>query len=211
MTHKVKVSGSRPLRKGSKQNSKGSRKGSRKNSRRNSKKHNGLDFTAILNDMPQNNQQNMGMQGMPGMMPGMPGMMPGMEGMMPGMPGMMPGMPGMMPGMDMNMDMSNQMMMGRDSDPLHLQNLVPQKQSFNINNYGLSYDQLSNGVQENSLANTFNGRGNNAQEVARSASSQVGQSVAPAVASVAQQVAQPVAQPVAQVAQEQFNRKYYRL
>jgi hypothetical protein len=36
--------------------------------------HNGLDFTAILNDMPQNNQQNMGIQGM---MPGMPGMHPG--------------------------------------------------------------------------------------------------------------------------------------
>ncbi len=206
MTHKVKVSGSRPLRKGSKQNSKGSRKGSRKNSRRNSKKHNGLDFTAILNDMPQNNQQNMGIQGM---MPGMPGMEGMMPGMMPGMPGMMPGMPGMMPGMEMSMDMSNQMMMGRDIDPLHLQNLVPQKQSFNLNNYGLSYDKLSSGVQENSLANTFNGRGNNSQQVAQS----VAQQVAP-VAPVAQQVA-PVAQQVApvaqQVAQEQFNRKYYRL
>jgi hypothetical protein len=195
MPHKVKVSGSRPLRKGSK---KGSRKGSKKNSR-NSKKHNGLDFTSILNEgqLAQNNQQNMQMPGM-----NMPGMnMPGMA--MPGMamPGMgMPGMQGMDMGMGMQgMDMSNQMFMGQDSDPLHLQNLVPQKNMPNINNYGLSYDQLSNGAQDNSLANRFNGRG-----------MQQTQAQPQTAIQSHSQVEQPVQSNVSTQMQA-INKKYYRL
>jgi len=55
-------------------------------------------------DEDDDEENEMGMEGMmpgmEGMMPGMEGMMPGMEGMMPGMEGMMPGMEGMMPGME---------------------------------------------------------------------------------------------------------------
>jgi hypothetical protein len=160
MPQKVKVSGSRPLRKGS-------RKNSRKNSKKGTKKHAGIDFTSILNDMtnnqaipPQMPQQGNNMMQNPMMQN--PMMQQQMGNMMQN-PMMQNPMGNMMPNAFGNMmgDMSN-MMMGNNSgevDPLHIQQLIPQGQNLNINNYGISVDQLNSGEQNTGLSNRFNGMG----------------------------------------------------
>ena len=158
MPQKVKVSGSRPLRKGSRKNSK-------KGSKKSSKRHTGLDFTSILNDMTKNeaiqNQQQMQQNPMGDMMQQQMGnMMQQQMGQNP-MGNMMPNAFGNMMG-DMSSMMGN-MMMGNnntaDIDPLHIQQLIPQGQNLNINNYGISVDQLNSGEQNTGLSNRFNGMG----------------------------------------------------
>jgi hypothetical protein len=188
MTHSVKVSGSRNLRKSSKKGSKGSKKGSKSSS----KKHNAYDFSNLLKNMddemmptqpmmPQGagmtqgvNMMSMmpqnGMEGMPQMQMPQMGMQQG--NMMPTMPQMGMDQMGMaqmnMPqmGMDqmgmaqMNMPQMGmpQMMMGVDPksvDPLHLHSFVPQNENVNINNYGVSANQLISGSQ---MENKFAGR-----------------------------------------------------
>jgi hypothetical protein len=158
MPHKVKVSGSRSLKKGSKKNSK-------KTSKTNSKKHTGIDFTSILNDMSGNKSSIANMMG-PNMQQGMqmdPNMM--MQQGMQMDENMM-----MQQGMQMDQNMMSQagmdpsmMMMGKnmktqqeDIDPLNLQYIVPQNKNMNINNYGISYDQLLNGPQHNGISTQFN-------------------------------------------------------
>ena len=166
MPTKVNVKGNRNLRKSS----------SRKSSKKSSKKD--LDFAHLVNDNNPMNNGMMGMMGMQGMQ--MPGM--GMQGMqMPGMqmPGMdmqgmqMPGMDMMSPMMGMPMGpmmgnpidfpspVQNGMMLGKEQeqsvDPLHVQFMVPHNQKLNINNYGISHEQLLNGSQQTTgLSQTFN-------------------------------------------------------
>jgi hypothetical protein len=169
MPHKVKVNGSRSLKKGSKKNSK------KNSTAKMSKKHSGMDFTSILNDMSGHKTSMANMMG-PNMQQGMqmdPNMMmqQGMQ-MDPNMM-MQQGMqmdPNMMMQQGMQMDPS-MMMMGKNMkqpqeteiDPLNLQYIVPQNKNMNINNYGISYEQLLNGPQHNALASKFNS-GNNAQQ-----------------------------------------------
>jgi hypothetical protein len=53
-----------------------------------------------------------------------------------------------------------QMMMGADKnnvDPLHLHSFVPRNENVNINNYGVSREQLMSGSQ---MSNQFAGRQN---------------------------------------------------
>jgi hypothetical protein len=65
---------------------------------------------------------------------------------------------------NMPMDQSSmQMMMGKqyesnnqEVDPLNIQYIVPQNKNLNINNYGVSYEQLLKGSQHNGLADKFN-------------------------------------------------------
>lgn len=163
MPTKVNVKGNRNLRKSS----------SRKSSKKSSKKD--VDFAHLVND---NNPMNNGMMGMMGM--NMPGM--GMQGMqMPGMdmqgmnmPGMdMQGMQMMSPMMGMPMGpmmgnpidfpspVQNGMMLGKEQiqsvDPLHVQFMVPHNQKLNINNYGISHEQLLNNAQQTTgLSQQFN-------------------------------------------------------
>ncbi len=157
MPHKVKVSGSRSLKKGSKKNSK---KGSNSRSHKTSKKHNGMDFTSILNDMTVPKSAMANMMG-PQNMQMDPNMMMQQQGMQ-----MDPNM--MMQQQAMQMDPS-MMMMGKNAqngsqeneiDPLHIQYIVPQNKNLNINNYGVSYEQLLNGSQHNGLADKFNTQNN---------------------------------------------------
>ncbi len=167
MPQKVKVSGSRPLRKGSRKNSK-------KGSKKGSKRHAGLDFTSILNDMTNNEvmqqQQNpMAQNPMANMMQQNPmaqQMMQQQMGQNPMGNMMMPNAFGNMMG-DMSSMMGN-MMMGNNNtteiDPLHIQQLIPQGQNLNINNYGISVDQLNSGEQNTGLSNRFNGMGAQMQQ-----------------------------------------------
>jgi hypothetical protein len=160
MPTKVNVTGNRNLKKSS-------RKSSRKSSKANKRD---LDFTSVLNEdmnMPTGNTLGginpMMMNGMPQMpQMGMP-----MGGDMMGMPmgGDMMGMP-MGPSMGMPigapMPYDNGMMMGRGEennvDPLHVQYMVPHNQNLNINNYGISQDQLLNGSEQaTGLSQRFNG------------------------------------------------------
>jgi hypothetical protein len=157
MPHKVKVSGSRSLKKGSKNSSKKQSKSKRGSKR--SSKHAGMDFTAILDDMSNKTSMAnmMGPQQMQNQMT-----QPDMQ-MDPNMMQQQAAMQGQM--MDPNM-----MMMGKNSqgaqeqeiDPLHIQYIVPQNKNLNINNYGISYDQLLKGSQHNGLSDTFTS--NNAQQ-----------------------------------------------
>jgi hypothetical protein len=166
MTNSNKISGSRTLRKSSK-------KGSKKSSKKTSIKNNAVDFSSLLNDMDDEPQMNsMGSAAHPqmeGMMPGANMMMPGANMMMPGAEGM--GSQGMMPMMSqMGMDPMGmaqmampqmgmpQMMMGADQnnvDPLHLHSFVPRNENVNINNYGVSQEQLMSGSQ---MSQQFAGR-----------------------------------------------------
>ncbi len=43
-------------------------------------------------------------------------------------------------------------------DPMHIHYMVPQNQNINLNNYGISVDQLSSGVQQSGLSQKFQGR-----------------------------------------------------
>ena len=145
MPTKVNVKGNRNLK-----------KSSRKSSKKSSKK--GLDFTSVLSeDMQANSEMNQMNQMNP--MGGMMGMNPmnPMNGM-----GEMMGMP-MGPSMGMPVDapMQNMMMLGKDTekhiDPLHVQYMVPHNQNYNINNYGISPDQLTgNNTQASGLSQQFN-------------------------------------------------------
>ncbi len=138
-----------------------------------------MDFTSILHGM--NNQPNalantMGNPMMQQMNPAMmqQGMPQGMQQMDPSMM-MQQGMPqGMPQGMQMDPSMMQQqmdphmmqqmgpMMMGKsqqgnqDVDALHIEYLVPQNKNLNINNYGISYEQLVNGSQHNGISDKFN-------------------------------------------------------
>lgn len=175
MPQKVNVSGSRPLRKGSR---KGSKKGSRKGS-----KHGALDFTSILTGnekdlvqvehaQPQFQQQmpnamanvmgsaEMGMPQMMGMQNPMAqfGMqnMQGQEGE-PNLQQMIQmtqmGQSGLPLSMPMNFNGKS-----NEVDPMHVQYMVPQNQNLNLNNYGISVDQLTSGAQQSGLAQKFQGR-----------------------------------------------------
>ncbi len=163
-----KVSGSRTLKKGSKKNSKSN---SKSKSHKTSKRHNGMDFTAILNDMSGVKSSMANMMG-PSNMQMDPNMMMQQGQMQNQMmdPNMMM-QQGMHPGMQEQM-MDPNMMMGKQSqsneqelDPLNLQYIVPQHKNLNLNNYGISYDQLLRGSQHNGLSDKFNGMQNNMQSV----------------------------------------------
>ena len=159
MPHKVKISGSRSLKKGSKKNSKKQSNSRSSNKSKKSLKHSGMDFTAILNDMSGHKSAMANMMG-PQQMQQQPGMEMDQSGQMmdPNMMMQQPGMQGQM--MDPNM-----MMMGKNAqsaqgqeqevDPLHIQYIVPQNKNLNINNYGISYDQLLKGSQHNGLSDAF--------------------------------------------------------
>ncbi len=166
MPHKVKVSGSRSLKKGSKKNSK---KNSKSNSLKHKQesKHAGIDFTSILDDM-NGNSSVANMMG-PQQMQMDPSMMMQQQGMQQQQMQMDPNMlmqQGMM-NPNMPMDQSTmQMMMGKqyesnnqEVDPLNIQYIVPQNKNLNINNYGVSYEQLLKGSQHNGLADKFNSQG----------------------------------------------------
>ncbi len=179
MPTKVNVKGNRNLRKSS------SRKSSKKSSKKDVDfAHLVNDNNPMNNGMMGMQMPGMGMQ-MPGMGMQMPGMgMPGMDmqGMnMPGMdmqgmnmPGMdMQGMQMMSPMMGMPMGpmmgnpidfpspVQNGMMLGKEQeksvDPLHVQFMVPHNQKLNINNYGISHEQLLNNAQQTTgLSQQFN-------------------------------------------------------
>jgi hypothetical protein len=172
MPHKVKVSGSRSLKKGSKKNSK-------KNSKSKvTKKHTGMDFTSILNDMSGHKSSMANMMGpeqMQNQMMDPSAMM--QQGMQMDQSAMMMQQQAAMQGQMMDPSM---MMMGKNAqsaqgaqgaqgaqnseqeiDPLHIQYIVPQNKNLNINNYGISYDQLLRGSQHNGLADTFNSPNSN--------------------------------------------------
>ncbi len=159
MPHKVKISGSRSLKKGSKKNSKKNSKSKR------SSKHAGMDFTAILDDMAGHKSAMANMMGPAQMQNQMmdPNMM------------MQQGMQ-MDPNMQAQMMDPSMMMMGKnaqsaqasqeqDIDPLHIQYIVPQNKNLNINNYGISYEQLLRGSQHNGLSDTFNSSQHNTNSV----------------------------------------------
>ena len=159
MPTKVNVKGNRNLRKSS-------RKGSRSGSRKSSKKE--MDFTSVLDDkMPMGDDQMVHQQMMQQMMP--PGMNMNMMGNMMGMPPMM-GMPmGPSMGMPIGTPMQNIMMLGKDTekniDPLHVQYMVPQNQNLNINNYGISSEQLTKGADQlTGLSQQFNNMHMGSQE-----------------------------------------------
>ncbi len=174
MPQKVNVSGSRPLRKGSR---KGSKKGSRKGS-----KHGALDFTSILTgndkDLVQVENVQQVQQQMPNAMAnvmgsaemGMPQMMGmqnpmaqfGMQNMQgqegePNLQQMIQmtqmGQSGFPLSMPMNFNGKS-----NEIDPMHVQYMVPQNQNLNLNNYGISVDQLSSGAQQSGLSQKFQGR-----------------------------------------------------
>lgn len=134
-----------------------------------------MDFTSILHGM--NNQPNAlaNTMGNPMMQQMNPAMM--QQGMPQGMQQMDPSMmmqQGMPQGMQMDPSMMQQqmdphmmqqmgpMMMGKsqqgnqDVDALHIEYLVPQNKNLNINNYGISYEQLVNGSQHNGISDKFN-------------------------------------------------------
>ncbi len=161
MPQKVNVSGSRPLRKGS-------RKGS---------KHGALDFTSILtgNDKDLVQVEPQVQQQMPNAMANVMGSaemgMPQMMGMQNPMAQF--GMQNMQGQGEPNLQQMIQMtQMGQSGlplsmpmnfngksneiDPMHVQYMVPQNQNLNLNNYGISVDQLSSGVQQSGLAQKFN-------------------------------------------------------
>ncbi len=169
MPQKVNVSGSRPLRKGSR---KGSKKGSRKGS-----KHGALDFTSILtgNDKDLVQVEPQVQQQMPNAMANVMGSaemgMPQMMGMQNPMAQF--GMQNMQGQGEPNLQQMIQMtQMGQSGfplsmpmnfngksneiDPMHVQYMVPQNQNLNLNNYGISVDQLSSGVQQSGLDQKFN-------------------------------------------------------
>lgn len=163
MPHKVKISGSRSLKKGSKKSSKKQSKSKRSSKR--SSKHAGMDFTAILDDM----SNKTSMSNMMGPQQMQPDMQMDQSGQMMD-PNMMMQQQAAMQGQMMD---PNMMMMGKNSqsaqgaqeqdiDPLHIQYIVPQNKNLNINNYGISYDQLLKGSQHNGLSDTFNSQ--NAQQ-----------------------------------------------
>ena len=172
MPQKVNVSGSRPLRKGSRKSSK---KGSRKGS-----KYGALDFTSILTgnekDLVQVEPQvqqvqqmpnamanvmgsaEMGMQQMMGMQNPMSQFgMQNMEGQQgePNLQQMIQmtqmGQSGLPLSMPMNFNGKS-----NEIDPMHVQYMVPQNQNLNLNNYGISVDQLTSGAQQSGLAQKFN-------------------------------------------------------
>ena len=147
MPTKVNVKGNRNLRKSS----------SRKSSKKSSKKD--LDFAHLVNDNNPMANGMMGMMGMQGMQ--MPGMdMQGAQMMAPmmGMPmGPMTGNP-----IDFPSPVQNGMMLGKGHeqavDPLHVQFMAPHNQNLNINNYGISHEQLLNSSQQTTgLSQQFNG------------------------------------------------------
>lgn len=148
MPTKVNVKGNRSLR-----------KSSRKSSKKTSKK--GLDFTSVLSEDIQANtdMEQMGMNMMGPMGP----MNPMMNQMMgPNSMGEMMGMPmGPSMGMPAGAPMQNMMMLGKDTekniDPLHVQYMVPHNQNYNINNYGISPEQLLKGSdQMTGISQQFN-------------------------------------------------------
>jgi hypothetical protein len=156
MPHKVKVSGSRSLKKGSKKNSK-----SRSNKTKRSSKHTGMDFTAILDDMSGHKSAMANMMG-PNQQGAQEMPLGAMDPMQMDQSGMMMQQQAMQGQMMDQAGMQN-MMMGKNAqsndnevDPLHIQYIVPQNKNLNINNYGISYEQLLRGSQHNGLSDTFN-------------------------------------------------------
>ncbi len=140
MPQKVNVKGSRAIR---------------KNSRKNSKKSSHKSIVNQIEEQPQYVQQNQfaNLMGQPNMM--------GQYDMMNPMMGMDQQQMMMQSQMMMQQPQFNQMMMGNsrgESDPLHLQHLAPSQQhsGMNFNNYGISYDQLTSGENNNGLASKFN-------------------------------------------------------
>lgn len=145
MPTKVNVKGNRSLK-----------KSSRKSSKKTSKK--GLDFTSVLSEDMQAGaeMEQMGMSMMSPMNPMMNQMMgPNSMGEMMGMP-MGPSM-----GMPAGAPVQNMMVLGKDTekniDPLHVQYMVPHNQNYNINNYGISPEQLLKGSdQTTGISQQFN-------------------------------------------------------
>ena len=157
MPSKVNVKGNRNLKKSS-------RKSSRSGSHKSNKKD--LDFTSVLSDEMRADTEMMGMNPMMNQMnPMMNPMMNQMNSM-----GEMMGMPmGPSMGMPIGTPMQNIMMLGKDTekniDPLHVQYMVPQNQNLNINNYGISPEQLTKGADQlTGLSQQFNNMHMGSQE-----------------------------------------------
>jgi hypothetical protein len=191
MPTKVNVKGNRSLR-----------KSSRKSSKKTSKK--GLDFTSVLKGDMEFQSEMMGMNpmGNPMMMNPMGNQMENPMMSQMGNPmgmNMMGNMMGMPMGPSMGMPVGDPsyvqsgVMMGKDQnvDPLHVQFMVPQNQNLNINNYGISREQLmSSSSQASGLSSQF---GNMHMGHQQSAMQQPMQ----------QPVQQPVQQPMQQPAMQQ--------